>query len=65
LIFEFLRTPVKGSNPVVWFFLRTSLATKGQNRFFDFVDSPVKQYIYPEITRRFQVPEKEEEETRG
>jgi hypothetical protein len=40
---------------------------KGQNRFFDFTDSPVKQYIYPKLTLRFHVPKKEEEEeeTRG
>jgi hypothetical protein len=41
---------------------------KGQNRFFDFTHSPVKQYIYPTLTHRFQVPkrgEEEEEETRG
>jgi hypothetical protein len=30
-------------------FLRTSLAVKGQNRFFDFIHSPVKQYIYPNL----------------
>jgi hypothetical protein len=47
-------------------FLRTSLAAKGQNRFFDFIHSPVRQYIYPNLPADFQVPkEEEEDETRG
>jgi hypothetical protein len=39
-------------------FLRTSLAVKGQNRFFDFILSPVKKYIYPNLPAGSRFPKK-------